>query len=81
VRVALLLYFAVTSFLLGAITLALGGARALASAFLSFSGLFGFNGDEPWARILAILTIGAPGFFLALAIVAVLLGRRGRPLD
>jgi len=80
-RVAVLLFFAVMSFFLGTITLTLGGARALASAFRPFSGLVGLQGDEPWHSVIVTLTLGAPAFFLVVAVLAVILGRRGQPLD
>jgi len=80
-RVAVLLFFAVTSFFLGSITLTLGGARVLTEAFLPFSWLVGLQCDEPWHSIIVILTLGAPAFFLVMAVLAVILGRRGRPLD
>jgi hypothetical protein len=81
VRVAVLLFSAVTSFFLGTITLTLGGARALTLAFQPFSGLVGLQGDEPWHSVIVVLSLGAPGFFFVMAVLSVILGRRGRPLD
>ena len=67
---ARLLFYAVASFFLGVIAVAVGGAAALEGMF-SPGGLVIGGSHEPWETMLAAVLIASPLVFVLLAVVSI----------
>jgi hypothetical protein len=67
---ATLLFYAATSFFLGLVALATGGALVLDSMF-NPSGFAAGGSHEPWQSILEALTIAVPLVFVVLAAISI----------
>lgn len=66
---ATLLFYAASSFFLGLVAIAIGGAAVLQSIFAPGSPVTG-GSHEPWQTILSSLVIAGPLVFLALAVLS-----------
>ncbi len=73
---ATLLFYAATSFFLGIVAVATGGASVLQSIFAASSFVVG-GSHEPWQTILDAVVIGIPIVFVALALYSIFV----RPAD